>query len=65
MLLKGPELLNKYAGDSELALRTIFSRARTCSPCILFFDEVFLYVLHQGRLLEVGGEDHRPGPMIS
>lgn len=40
--LKGPELLNKYVGESELAVRTIFSRARTCSPCILFFDEVLL-----------------------
>lgn len=37
---QGPELLNKYVGESELAVRTIFSRARTCSPCILFFDEV-------------------------
>ncbi|KVH97125.1 ATPase, AAA-type, core [Cynara cardunculus var. scolymus] len=40
--IKGPELLTKYVGESELAVRTIFSRARTCSPCILFFDEVFL-----------------------
>ncbi|KAI3879334.1 hypothetical protein MKX03_031803 [Papaver bracteatum] len=38
--VKGPELLAKSVGDSELAVRTIFSRARTCSPCILFFDEV-------------------------
>ncbi|CAA2962314.1 cell division control 48 homolog C-like [Olea europaea subsp. europaea] len=38
--IKGPELLNKYVGESELAVRTIFSRARMCSPCILFFDEV-------------------------
>lgn len=38
--VQGPELLNKYVGESELAVRTIFSRARTCSPCILFFDEV-------------------------
>ncbi|CAL5350234.1 unnamed protein product [Camellia sinensis] len=38
--IKGPELLNKYVGESELAVRTIFSRARTCAPCILFFDEV-------------------------
>ncbi|CAL5419262.1 unnamed protein product [Camellia sinensis] len=38
--IKGLELLNKYVGESELAVRTIFSRARTCSPCILFFDEV-------------------------
>ncbi|CAL5397388.1 unnamed protein product [Camellia sinensis] len=39
--IKGPELLNKYVGESELAVRTIFSRARTCAPCILFFDEHF------------------------
>ncbi|CAL5350239.1 unnamed protein product [Camellia sinensis] len=37
---EGPELLNKYVGESELAVRTIFSRARTCAPCILFFDEI-------------------------
>ncbi|XP_028099104.1 cell division control protein 48 homolog C-like [Camellia sinensis] len=37
--IKGPKLLNKYVGESELAVRTIFSRARTCAPCILFFDE--------------------------
>ncbi|EPS73955.1 hypothetical protein M569_00793, partial [Genlisea aurea] len=38
--VKGPELLNKYVGESELAVRTLFHRARTCSPCILFFDEI-------------------------
>ncbi|KAJ4840052.1 hypothetical protein Tsubulata_038186 [Turnera subulata] len=38
--IKGPEILNKYVGESELAIRTLFSRARTCSPCVLFFDEV-------------------------
>ncbi|KAF9661856.1 hypothetical protein SADUNF_Sadunf19G0112200 [Salix dunnii] len=38
--IPGPELLNKYVGESELAVRTLFSRARTCSPCIIFFDEV-------------------------
>ncbi|CAL5419257.1 unnamed protein product [Camellia sinensis] len=38
--IKGPKLLNKYVGESELAVRIIFSRARTCAPCILFFDEV-------------------------
>ncbi|GJY00092.1 cell division control protein 48 homolog C-like protein [Tanacetum coccineum] len=37
--IKGPELLNKYVGESERAVRAIFSRARTCSTCILFFDE--------------------------
>ncbi|KAH0997949.1 hypothetical protein GBA52_021813 [Prunus armeniaca] len=38
--IKGPELLNKKWGESEKAVRTLFSRARACTPCILFFDEV-------------------------
>ncbi|EPS61242.1 hypothetical protein M569_13554, partial [Genlisea aurea] len=38
--IMGPEVLNKYVGESELAVRTIFRRARTCAPCILFFDEI-------------------------
>lgn len=37
---QGPELLNKYVGESERAVRQLFTRARASSPCILFFDEV-------------------------
>mmetsp|Transcript_1995 Transcript_1995/g.4473 ORF Transcript_1995/g.4473 Transcript_1995/m.4473 type:complete len:858 (+) Transcript_1995:40-2613(+) len=37
--IKGPELLNKYIGASEQAIRDVFSRARLASPCVLFFDE--------------------------
>ncbi|CAH8262887.1 unnamed protein product [Arabidopsis lyrata] len=38
--VEGPELLSKYVGDTEKAIRELFSRARRCSPCIVFFDEV-------------------------
>nr|GMD43678.1 cell division control protein 48 homolog C [Ipomoea batatas] len=38
--VKGPELLSKYVGEGEFNIRTLFNRARTCSPCIIFFDEV-------------------------
>ncbi|KAG7673664.1 hypothetical protein KSW81_006861 [Nannochloris sp. 'desiccata'] len=38
--IKGPELLNKYVGESERAVRQVFSRARAASPCVLFFDEM-------------------------
>ncbi|KAI0050523.1 AAA-domain-containing protein [Auriscalpium vulgare] len=38
--VKGPELLNKYVGESERALRQVFTRARASSPCIIFFDEL-------------------------
>ncbi|KAG8985990.1 hypothetical protein FRB90_004313, partial [Tulasnella sp. 427] len=38
--IKGPELLNKYVGESERAVRQVFARARASSPCIIFFDEL-------------------------
>src|SRR6202043_3787529 len=38
--IKGPELLNKYVGESERAVRQVFTRARSSVPCILFFDEL-------------------------
>eukprot|EP01124_Arcella_intermedia_P005495 TRINITY_DN1324_c0_g2_i1.p1 TRINITY_DN1324_c0_g2~~TRINITY_DN1324_c0_g2_i1.p1 ORF type:complete len:790 (+),score=188.92 TRINITY_DN1324_c0_g2_i1:842-3211(+) len=38
--VKGPELLNKYVGESERAVRQTFTRARASAPCIIFFDEI-------------------------
>ncbi|KAI1388867.1 AAA-domain-containing protein [Hypoxylon trugodes] len=38
--VKGPELLNRYVGESERSVRQVFSRARASAPCILFFDEL-------------------------
>ncbi|KAH7069123.1 P-loop containing nucleoside triphosphate hydrolase protein [Paraphoma chrysanthemicola] len=37
--VKGPELLNKYVGESERAIRQVFQRARSSIPCVVFFDE--------------------------
>lgn len=37
--VKGPELLSKYIGSSEAAVREIFDKAAAASPCIVFFDE--------------------------
>ncbi|KNA19383.1 hypothetical protein SOVF_062070 isoform A [Spinacia oleracea] len=37
--IKGPELLNKYIGASEQAVRDVFSKAAAAAPCLLFFDE--------------------------
>ena len=36
---KGPELLDKYIGASEAAVRNLFRRAYSASPALLFFDE--------------------------
>lgn len=38
--IKGPELLNKYVGESERAVRQLFARAQAAAPCVLFFDEL-------------------------
>ncbi|KAJ9364161.1 hypothetical protein DTO280E4_1924 [Paecilomyces variotii] len=38
--VKGPELLNKYVGESERAVRQVFLRARSSIPCVIFFDEL-------------------------
>ena len=38
--VKGPELLNKWLGESERAIRKIFKKARQVAPCIIFFDEI-------------------------
>ena len=38
--VKGPELLNKYVGESERAVRQVFERATASAPCVIFFDEI-------------------------
>jgi transitional endoplasmic reticulum ATPase len=38
--VKGPELLSKYVGESERAIRDVFRKARQASPCVVFFDEI-------------------------
>eukprot|EP01105_Mastigella_eilhardi_P001031 TRINITY_DN1130_c0_g1_i1.p1 TRINITY_DN1130_c0_g1~~TRINITY_DN1130_c0_g1_i1.p1 ORF type:complete len:881 (-),score=184.44 TRINITY_DN1130_c0_g1_i1:103-2487(-) len=38
--IKGPQLLNKYVGEAERAVRQLFARARSSAPCIIFFDEL-------------------------
>ncbi|MHA1587170.1 MAG: CDC48 family AAA ATPase [Candidatus Thorarchaeota archaeon] len=38
--VKGPELLSKWVGESEKAVREIFRKARTAAPSIIFFDEI-------------------------
>ncbi|MEM2461695.1 MAG: CDC48 family AAA ATPase [Archaeoglobaceae archaeon] len=38
--IKGGELLSKWLGESEKAVRKIFRKARQVAPCIVFFDEI-------------------------
>lgn len=38
--VKGPELLDKYIGESEAKVWAIFAKARANAPCVIFFDEI-------------------------
>ncbi len=38
--VKGPEILSKWVGESEKAIREIFRKARTYAPAVVFFDEI-------------------------
>jgi len=40
ILVKGPEILSKWIGESEKAVREIFRKAKTSSPCVVIFDEL-------------------------
>jgi len=51
--IKGPEILSKWVGESEKAVREIFRKAKQASPCIIFFDEIDAIASRRG--LEEGG----------
>lgn len=38
--IRGPQLLSRWMGESEKAIREIFKKARQVAPCIIFFDEL-------------------------
>jgi transitional endoplasmic reticulum ATPase len=40
ILVRGAQLLSKYVGESERAIRELFARARANAPAIIFFDEI-------------------------
>jgi transitional endoplasmic reticulum ATPase len=40
ILVRGPEILSKWVGESEKAVREIFRKAKASSPCIVIFDEL-------------------------
>ncbi|MFP4590553.1 MAG: CDC48 family AAA ATPase, partial [Halobacteriales archaeon] len=52
--VRGPQLLSKWVGESEKAIRQTFRKARQVSPAIIFFDE--LDSLAPGRTQDIGSK---------
>jgi transitional endoplasmic reticulum ATPase len=59
--IKGPELLSRWVGESERAVREIFRKARQASPALVFFDEIDSIVPARGS----GGESHVTERVVS
>ena len=52
--VRGPQLLSKWVGESERAVREIFRKARQVAPSIIFFDEMDALAPTRGG----GGDSH-------
>jgi len=59
--VKGPELLSKWVGESERAVREIFRKARQAAPALVFFDEIDSVVPARGS----GTETHVTERVVS
>ena len=60
--VKGPELISKWVGESEKAIREIFRKARTAAPSIIFFDEIDAIARSRGS---GSGDSHHSERVIS
>ena len=49
LTIKGAELISKYVGESEKAIRKVFQKARQSAPAILFFDEIDAVAVTRGE----------------
>ena len=52
--IKGPELLSKWVGESQRAVRQVFRKARQTSPTVIFFDEIDALAPKRGASSDVG-----------
>ena len=58
--IKGPEILSKWVGESEKAIREIFRKARMAAPSIIFIDEIDAIASLRGS----GDEGSRVGERV-
>ncbi|MFB3764786.1 MAG: CDC48 family AAA ATPase [Methanotrichaceae archaeon] len=59
--IKGPEILSKWVGESERAIREVFRKAKQAAPALVFFDEIDSIVPARGS----GTESHVTERVVS
>ena len=56
-VVKGAELMDKWVGSSEKAVRELFSRARDSAPSLVFLDELDALAPRRGQSFDSGVTD--------
>ena len=57
LAVKGSELMDKWVGASEKAVRELFRRARDSAPALIFLDEVDAFAPRRGQSFDSGVTD--------
>ncbi len=57
--IKGPEVMSKWVGESEKAIRQIFKKAKQVAPCVVFLDEIDALTPRRGAVMGDSGVSER------
>ncbi|HEY9860384.1 MAG TPA: AAA family ATPase, partial [Candidatus Obscuribacterales bacterium] len=63
--VNGPELLSKWVGASEQAVRELFTKARQAAPCVVFIDEIDTLAPARGSSGDSGVSDRVVGQLLT
>ena len=63
--VNGPELLSKWVGASEQAVRELFAKARQAAPCVVFIDELDTLAPARGGHSDSGVSDRVVGQLLT
>ncbi len=65
IVVRGPEVLSKWVGESEKAIREIFRKAKASSPCIVVFDELDSLARTRGQDDDMSGNERVLSQMLT
>jgi transitional endoplasmic reticulum ATPase len=65
VVVRGPEVLSKWVGESEKAIREIFRKAKASSPCIIVFDELDSLARPRGQNDDMSGNERVLSQMLT
>ena len=63
--IKGPEIMSKWVGESEKAIRMIFKKAKQVSPAIIFLDELDAIAPRRGAYSDSGASERTVNQLLT